>query len=209
MRSLALAASVALVFIHRDERGAWFWVGVALVVLNVSGFLATRSRSGRDERSTASHGPGDLALDSQREGRQSHRLDELMSLPGVAAAFATGPPLWRQVSYLDDTQFEPTTAEALSAFVWIENDEGWSIGLGDEITKPVRRPRDVGEADDPVISVLMNHPAVRDAFHEDREVYRIEQRRPISIEEFAVARPHGPWSHTTCAQQHAPRPQAA
>ena len=98
MRSLALAASVALVFIHWDERGAWFWVGVALVVLNLSGFLATRSRSGRDERSTASHWPGDLALDSQREGRQSHRLDELMSLPGAGRRIRHGTSRWRQVS---------------------------------------------------------------------------------------------------------------
>jgi hypothetical protein len=183
MRSLALAASVALVVIHRDERGAWFWVGLALVVLNVGGFLTTSSRADRGERSTASHCPGDLALDSACEGRQSHRLDELLSLPVVAAAFATGPRLWRQVSYLDDTQFEPTTAEELAAFVWIENDEGWAIGLGDELKPYV--DLDIDEAVDPVITVLKNHPAVSDAFHEDREVYRIEQRRPISTEEFA------------------------
>lgn len=183
MRVLALAALVALVLVHSDERDAWFWVGAALVVLNVGGFLATRSRAGRDERSTASHWSNGQPVDSQREDGQSHCLDEFLSLPGVAAAFGAGPQLWRQVSYLDDTQFEPTTAEELAAFVWIEHDEGWAIGLGDEIKPYV--DLDIDEADDPVISVLKNHPAVREALHEDREVYRIEQRRPISTEEFA------------------------
>jgi hypothetical protein len=89
-------------------------------------------------------------------------------LPGVAAAFAAGPPLWRQVSYLDDTRFEPTTAAELAAFVWIENDQGWAIGLGDEVKPYV--DLDMDEAHDPVIGVLENHPAVGEAFHEDREV---------------------------------------
>lgn len=87
------------------------------------------------------------------------------------------------MSYVYDTQLEPTTAEELAAFVWIENDEGWAIGLGDEVKPYV--DLDIDEADDPVTHVLENHPAVEDAFHEDREVYRIEQRRPISTEEFA------------------------
>jgi hypothetical protein len=87
------------------------------------------------------------------------------------------------VSYLHDTEFEPTTGEELAAFIWIENDEGWTIGLGDEVKPYV--DLDIDEADDPVISVLKAHPAVEEAFHEDREVYRIEQRRPIGTEEFA------------------------
>jgi hypothetical protein len=176
MRALALAASIALVLFHWDERGAWFWVGVALVVLNVSGLLTTRSRAGRDERSTASHWFSGQPVDSQRQDGQSHCLDEFLSLPGVAAAFGAGPQQWRQVSYLDDTQFEATTAEELAAFVWIEHDEGWAIGLGDEIKPYV--DLDIDEADDPVISVLQNHPAVREAFHEDREIYRTNSDGP-------------------------------
>jgi hypothetical protein len=166
MRTIALTASVALILVHRDERGAWFWVGVALLVLNLVGLRATGSQAAR----------------SGEDGR-SHRLDELLSLPGVAAAFAAGPALWRQVSYLDDTQFEPTTAEELAAFIWIENHEAWTIGLGDEVKPYV--DLDMNEADDPVISVLEAHPAVEEAVHEDREVYRVEQRQPISTEEFA------------------------
>jgi hypothetical protein len=184
MRTIALTASVALILIHWDERGAWFWVGVALVVLNLIGFLTTRSQAVPDgERFTGSQSPGDLPLDRQREDGQSHRLEELLSLPGVAAAFAAGPQLWRQVSYVYDTQFEPTTAEELAAFIWIENHEGWAIGLGDEVKPYV--DLDIDETDDPLISVLKAHPAVEEAFHEDREVYTIEQRQPISTEEFA------------------------
>lgn len=184
MRTIALTASVALILIHRDERGGWFWVGVALVVLNLIGFLTTRSQAARGgERFTGPQPPGDLPLDRQREDDQSHRLEELLSVPGVAAAFAAGPPLWHQVSYLSDTQFEPTTAEELAAFIWLENHDGWAIGFGDEL-KPYL-DLDIDEADDPLIRVLKSHPAVGDAFHEDREVYRIEQLQPISTAEFA------------------------
>ena len=168
MRTVAVTASVALILIHREERGGWFWVGVALLVLNLLGFLATSSRAARG---------------GEREHARSHRLEELLAVPGVAAAFAAGPELWRQVSYLDDTRFGPTTAAELAAFIWIEDDEGWTIGLGDEVKPYV--DLDIDEADDPVISVLEAHPAVEEAVHEDREVYRIEQRQPISTEEFA------------------------
>lgn len=176
-----MTASVALVVVHWDERGVWFWVGTALVFLNIGGFLATRSRAVRGEPPNGPHGSSDVPQDSEDE--RSHRLDELLSLPGVAAAFAAGPPLWRQVSYLDDPPLEPTTPEDLAAFIWLEYDDGWTIGLGDEVKPYV--DLDIPEEDDPVIHVLQSHPAVKDAYHEDREVYRVEQRRPISSEEFA------------------------
>jgi hypothetical protein len=179
MRALALAASGALVVVHRAERGAWFWVGVALVILNVSGLLRARARAGRPDP-LATGAPG---ADHRSPGGQSRRLDELLALPGVAAALAAGPRRWQQVSYLDDTRFEPASVEELAAFVWLENHEGWSIGLGDEV-KPYL-DLDLDEATDPVITVLRSHWAVSDAFHEDREVYRVEQRAPISTEEFA------------------------
>jgi hypothetical protein len=168
MRALALMASVALVLVHWDERGAWFWVGVALTVLNITGILSASRAVLPTERP---QGVG-----------ESHRLDELLSLPGVVAALATGPAVWHQVSYLDDP-LEPTTPEELAAFIWVENHEGWGIGLGDEV-KPYL-DLDLDEEDDPVIDVLKDHPAVEDAYHEDREVYRIEQRRPLSTAEFA------------------------
>lgn len=184
MRTIALMASAALILIYWDERGAWFWVGVALVVLNVIGLLSASSRAARGgARVAGSQTLGGLPLDPRREDGLSQRLEELLTLPGVSAAFAAGPRRWRQVSYLDDTQFEPSTAEELAAFIWIEHHEGWTIGLGDEV-KPYF-DLDMDDNDDPLISVLKAHPAVEDAFHEDREVYRIEQRQPISPEEFA------------------------
>ena len=174
MRSLALAASAALVVIHADERGRWFWVGLALVVLNVGGFLSRRLRA---DQGASSAGHGD-------ESGRSHLLAELLSLPGVAAALADGPRVWRQVSHLDATAFEPTPAEELAEFVWLEqDDEGWTIALGDEVKPYV--DLDMDEAVDPVISVLESHPAVERAVHEDREVYRIEQRRALSTTEVA------------------------
>jgi len=184
MRTIAVTAAVALIVIHSDARDGWFWVGVAVVVLNVVGFLTTRSHGdGGGEPVTGPQMLGDVYVDRPDADGESHRLSELITLPGVAAAFALGPQLWRQVSYLDDTQFDPTTPDELAAFMWIEKDEGWAIGLGDEVKPYV--DLDIDEADDPVISVLEAHPAVEDAFHEDREVYRIVQRQPISTEEFA------------------------
>jgi hypothetical protein len=184
MRTIALTVSIALVVIHWDTRGAWFWVGATLVVLNLAGILATRTQTARDgERVTGSQLPGALPFDRSRDGGESHRLAELLSLPGVAAAFAAGPPLWHQVSYLHDTKVDPTTAEELAGFVWIEDDDGWAIGLDDEV-KPYL-DLDIEERDDPLVRVLKAHPAVEDAFHEDREVYRIQPRQPISTAEFA------------------------
>ena len=106
----------------------------------------------------------------------------LVQLPGVAAALAEGPAVWHQVSYLDEP-LDPTTAEELAEYIWIDYDHTWAIGLGDEV-KPYL-DLDVPEEDDRVVTILKSHPAVADAYHEDREVYRVEQRGPISTEEFA------------------------
>lgn len=186
MRLIALTASVALVAVHWDRKGAWFWVGVGLVALNVAGILSTRWRSatleGRGSPRVPS--PAGSPLDHGDGGGRSHRLDEWLSLPGVAAAFAAGPELWRQVSHVGDDQFGPMTAREVAHFVWIEEDQGWVIGLDDEV-KPYL-DLDVDEADDPIIRVLKAHPSVEDAFHEDREVYRLEHREPLSTEELAV-----------------------
>lgn len=172
MRAVALMASLALVVVHLEDRGAWFWVGVGLTLLNLAGILAawsrTRMPTGRQ--------------DEQREPGGSHTLGELLSLPGVAAALASGPPLWQQVSYLDDP-LGPMPVDELAEYIWIEDHDGWGIGLGDEV-KPYL-DLDLDEDHDPIVAVLRAHPAVADAYHEDREVYRVEQRRPIGTEEFA------------------------
>lgn len=178
MRAIALTASIALVVVHWEDRGTWFWVGVALTVLNLLGIWSAKARADRPDR------PAGRPQHDDEEGG-SPRLVELLSLPGVAAALAEGPPLWQQVSYLDDPMgpLEPMPVEELAEYIWLERDHGWAIGLGDEL-KPYL-DLDVPEEDDPVVAVLKSHPAVADAYHEDREVYRVEQRGPISTEEFA------------------------
>ena len=176
MRAIALAASVSLVVIHWDRESAWFWVGVVLVVLNVLGILGAWSRGAgaRDVRSA--HGSGSA---------QSCRLDEWLPLPGVVTALAGGPQRWRQVSYRGDDHIEPARAWDLAHFVWLEHDgEGWEIGLGEEV-KPYL-DLDIDEADDPIIAVLVAHPSVEDAFHEDREVYVVTLREPLDTPDFAV-----------------------
>ena len=172
MRALALMASLALVVVHLEDRGAWFWVGVALTLLNLAGILAARSRTGMPAGGRV----------EEREPGGSHTLGELLTLPGVATALAAGPPVWQQVSYLDDP-LGPMPVAELAEHIWIEDHDGWGIGLGDEV-KPFL-DLDLDEDDDPIIGVLRAHPAVADAYHEDREVYRVEQRRPIGAEEFA------------------------
>lgn len=175
MRAIALTASVALVVVHWGDRGTWFWVGIALTVLNFLGIWSAKARAARPDR------PGDRPGGDEEQGG-SHRLVELLSLPGVAAALAAGPSVWQQVSYLDDP-LGPMAVDELAEYVWLERDHGWAIGLGDEL-KPYL-DLDLPEEDDPVVAVLKSHPAVEDAYHEDREVYRVEQRGPISTEEFA------------------------
>lgn len=176
MRAVALTASVALVVVHWDDRGAWFWVGVALTLLNVVGISSARARAARPDRP----GPEDGA---QYDG--SYRLDELAGVPGVAAALAEGPPQWRQVSYLDAPSgpLEPMPVEELVRYVWLEHDNGWALCVGDEL-KPYL-DLDLPEEDDPIVRVLKEHPAVEDAYHQDREVYRVEHRRPVAAEDFA------------------------
>lgn len=88
------------------------------------------------------------------------------------------------MSYVGDDRLEPTTAQEIAHHVWIEHQQGWEIGLGGEV-KPYL-DLDIGESEDPIIGVLEAHPSVEDAFHEDREVYGIEHREPLSTEELAV-----------------------
>lgn len=179
MRAIALVASLALVVTHWEGQGPWFWVGAVLVLLNLAGPARAGSRAGRS--------PGDASDPdggSTHREAQEHRLVDLLGSPGVAAAFAAGPRLWRQVSHLDDGQLDPMTADELAGHVWLElDDDGWTIGLDDEV-KPYL-DLDLDEADDPVVTVLRAHPAVGDAYHEDREVYRVEQHGPLGVDETA------------------------
>lgn len=173
MRALALAASLALVVTHWQERDAWLWVGLALVVLNVVGLVANRQR------------PAGVAppAESVREDDGSVTLLDLLREPGVAAALAGGPARWRQVSHLSE-RFDPMGIEEVVGYVWLEcEDDGWSIGLGEEL-KPFL-DLDLDELDDPAVAVLRGHRDVDEAWHEDREVYRVRTRHPLGVIEFA------------------------
>jgi hypothetical protein len=182
MRTLALIAAIVLVVLRWGERDTWFWLGVTLVVLNVVGLLASRS-SAKVGQASEPAAAGSQRLDEPQEDDRSYRLATLLSAPGVAAALAAGPPAWRQVSYLADFQVDPMTPEELAGYIWLEAQDGWSIGLADEV-KPYL-DLDLDETEDPMIDVLRSHPSVEDAYHEDREVYRIAARGPLSTEEFA------------------------
>ncbi len=176
MRAVALVASLALVVLHWDDRGTWFWIGLVLLVANATGIVRAR-RSGRPSASAA-------PTPSTPSNRASYRLAEMSHVPGVATAVAAGPAQWRQVSYLGDFAVDPVSPLELAEHIWLERDDAWEIGLGDEV-KPYL-DLDIDEDADPIVRVLRDHPAVADAYHEDREVYRVEERRPIGVEEFAA-----------------------
>lgn len=179
MRLLALAAGVALVVTELGERGAFFWLGIVIIVLNVLALVAlVPAGSGSvtapvaADRTESAHEEVDVTL------------AELRDLPGVARALAAAPPQWRQVTYFDDS-FDPTDLSWLADYVWITSEDGgWGLGLGDEVKPYV--DLDVDESDDPALAVLTADPRVADAYHEDREVYRVETRAPMTTEEFAV-----------------------
>lgn len=41
MRLVAIAATGLLVVVHRSDRGTWFWIGAALLVLNLVGLVVS------------------------------------------------------------------------------------------------------------------------------------------------------------------------
>lgn len=166
MRTVAVAASMALIVRYWDERGGLFWLGTALLALNVVGLLASRA--------------ADVETRAESEAQ---RLSDLLHVPGVAAAFAAGPRHWRQVSYLDEPM-DPAAVDELAGFMWVEKDDGWTLAVEDEVKPYV--DLDVEEARDPVLRVLEAHPAIGSAWHEDREVYRAMASRRITLEDFAA-----------------------
>lgn len=177
MRVLALAIGVALVVTELGERGAFFWLGIAIVVLNGIGLMAM---------TMAGPGPGAVADDRSEPAREEvdATLAELRDLPDVARALAAAPPEWRQVTCFDH-DFEPTDLAWLSDYVWITTEHGgWGLGVGDEV-KPYL-DLDLSESEDPAVAVLAADPRVASAYHEDRELYRVETRTPLTAEEFSV-----------------------
>lgn len=174
-RVAALLAATALVVIHWSDRGTWFWVGAALFLLNLVGLARARAKGPAPASRAPSPG-------GAYDGTEVVLAD--LDVPEVVAAFEEGPDTWAQVSHLDGERLDAVPWRFIAQHVWLELDGQWSIGLGDEV-KPYL-DLDVDPDDDPVLSVLRAHPAVRDAWHEDREVYAIEQRATMTVEEFGT-----------------------
>jgi hypothetical protein len=194
---IAGIAAISLVVVHWSERDVWFWLGLTALVLNLLGWVVNRSSLGTGLDGQAPAQGQSLLRGPSTDGESfEYSLAELFKFPGVVAAFKAGPHLWRQVSYLDES-FDPASPYELAEFMWIENDGEWAIGLGDEV-KPFL-DLDVDETDDPLLDVLRSHPFVKDAYHEDREVYRIEQRQRISTEVFAELAARALVAHHTSA----------
>lgn len=178
---MALAAAIYLVVAHATDRGPWFWVGLVLVALNVGG-IVTQARSSRGPVAAGTPAPDPEAAPEV----SSVRLVELLTDPAVAAAWASAPAEWVQVSYLDDPSgpVDPMPAVELAEWVWLSRDRwSWDIAVGDEL-KPFL-DLDAPDDQDAVLGVLRAHPAVAEAWHEDREVYVVQLRDDLPLDTFA------------------------
>lgn len=182
-RLAALLAATALLAVHWSDRGTWFWVGATLFVLNLLGLAHRRANGSASDSGPPTPGPKAMAPTRAREPHDGTAVILAhLDVPEIVAAFEEGPDDWVQVSYLEDEQLGSVSWRFIAEYVWLEFDGHWSIGLGDEV-KPYL-DLDMDPDDDPVVSVLRTHSAVRDAWHEDREVYAIEQCAPIAVRDF-------------------------
>lgn len=192
LRIVTVVVLTVLVALSVGERDGWFWLGAALLAVNVVGLLVSL-RGGARPVGGAGSGGGDVTL------------AELRGVPGLAAALASGPDLWQQVSRFDDQVRAPAPLEELVTAVWITRDDGWTFRVGDEVEPYV--DLDVPEEDDPALHVLAAHGSVAGAWREDRTVYRVVERRPISVEEFAVLAAQALVAHHRNAVARLPTPE--
>ncbi|WP_170219548.1 hypothetical protein [Nocardioides litoris] len=200
-RALALITSLALVVLDAAERGTWFWVGVVFTVANIVGLVAERRR-GRavppplaaagvvDRRDEAvlepsvdgSNAASDNGDDTDDTGAT---LADLLADPAVADALDAGPTRWQQVALLDEP-VGPSTARELAGSVRVGDDRpphDWYLAVGEELSAHL--DLDTPEEDDAAIAVLEAHPDVAAAVHVDREVYGVEELRPMPLPERA------------------------
>lgn len=188
VRAAALGAAAYLVVTRATRLDGWFWIGVLFVVLNVVGLVAQQRSARRGEEPTSSA----VARERLQDGDEDEvRLADLLGDPAVASAWATAPAQWQQVSHLDDPSgpVGPMPAVELAAFVWLLRDRlEWQIALGEEL-KPYL-DLDAPEDQDPILRVLRAHPAVEEAWHEDREVYVVQPVREMALDRLARLAAH-------------------
>lgn len=176
-RAAALAASVYLVIAYAEERSFFFWVGLVLVALNVTGILA-RARASRSGAR-----PGPVRADP---GAVTARLSELLHDPAVATAWATAPTHWVQVTDPDGPGGPGHVAAAgeLARFARVARDGiEWQVAVEHGLQPFL--DLDAAEQDDAILAVLRGHPVVDEAWRAGREVYVVRPRHEIPLDRFA------------------------
>lgn len=174
-RAAALAASVYLVIAYAEERSFFFWVGLVLVALNVTGILAQARSSRRGARS------GPVRADPDAD---SALLSELLHDPAISTAWATAPAHWVQVTDPDGPGGRVVAAPQLARFARVARDGvEWRLEVEDGLEPFL--DLDAAEQDDAILAVLRGHPVVVEASREGREVYVVRPRHEIPLDRFA------------------------
>lgn len=176
-RAAALAASVYLVIAYAEERSFFFWVGLVLVALNVTGILAQARSSRRGAR------PRPVRADPDADAA---RLSELLHDPAIATAWATAPTHWVQVTDPDGPggPGRVVAAPELARFARVSRDGSeWRLEVEDGLEPFL--DLDAAEQDDAILAVLRGHPIVVEAWRAGREVYVVRPRYEIPLDRFA------------------------
>ncbi len=176
-RAAALAASVYLVIAYAEERSFFFWVGLVLVALNVTGILAHARSSRRGAR------PGPVRADPDADAA---RLSELLHDPAISTAWATAPTHWVQVTDPDGPggPGRVVAAPELARFARVARDGSeWRLEVEDGLAPFL--DLDAAEQDDAILAVLRGHPVVVEARRAGRDVYVVRPRHEIPLDRFA------------------------
>ena len=171
-------------------QGDWVWVALIAVVLALNVWSVTTSLRAPTEPITRMPPAPAQTPTPDDEHDVDGSLAELLDVPAVAAAWAAGPPAWRQVSFRDD-DLGPLPATEAAEYVWVskETEEAemgadWSLSVADELIPYL--DLDVDEQADPLVATLLAHPAVAEAWHADRERYEVTLSSPMESQEFAA-----------------------
>lgn len=93
--------------------------------------------------------------------------------PRVVEAWRGAPVVWRNCSFLDEedpSELDMPLSELVD-LAWVSFDDGWwELGIADEWFPSL--DLDADESQDAAVATFVAHPAVVEAYHEDREVFR-------------------------------------